>query len=273
MYVSGRDLAGNEVLGLDGAEPGSPVAVWDMVWLKPEFELQSTSITYSRYLVELGQTSIVTAYVENTGTLDGSVEVIFTEVQATGERSNLQRITVEVPLGGIVPVATDWNPSQTGLQWVEVKIDGDASAIGPSIDVRPTREVSFSEQLFGDVHPLLGSLAGLLFVSIITTGLLWARRKTLNRGSKSEYDWDEYSSEFEYEDEDEEEEDDVDDDTVSESVAKVAAATSAVSEDTPSSNTEETDWVMGSDGYWWYHDKEANEWWYKNAEGEIVQHK
>jgi hypothetical protein len=120
---------------------------------------------------------------------------------------------------------------------------------------------------------LLGSLAGLLFVSIITTGLLWARRKTLNRGSKSEYDWDEYSSEFEYEDEDEEEEDDVDDDTVSESVAKVAAATSAVSEDTPSSNTEETDWVMGSDGYWWYHDKEANEWWYKNAEGEIVQHK
>lgn len=273
MYVSGRDLAGNEVLGLDGAEPGSPVAVWDMVWLKPEFELQSTSITYSRYLVELGQTSIVTAYVENTGTLDGSVEVIFTEVQATGERSNLQRITVEVPLGGIVPVATDWNPSQTGLQWVEVKIDGDASAIGPSIDVRPTREVSFSEQLFGDVHPLLGSLAGLLFVSIITTGLLWARRKTLNRGSKSEYDWDEYSSEFEYEDEDEEEEDDVDDDTVSESAAKVAAATSAVSEDTPSSNTEETDWVMGSDGYWWYHDKEANEWWYKNAEGEIVQHK
>ena len=38
-------------------------------------------------------------------------------------------------------------------------------------------------------------------------------------------------------------------------------------------NTVETDWVMGSDGYWWYHDKEANEWWYKNAEGEIVQHK
>jgi hypothetical protein len=30
---------------------------------------------------------------------------------------------------------------------------------------------------------------------------------------------------------------------------------------------------MGSDGYWWYHDKVTNEWWYKNAEGEIVQHK
>ena len=34
---------------------------------------------------------------------------------------------------------------------------------------------------------------------------------------------------------------------------------------------EETDWVMGSDGYWWYHDKEANEWWYKDENGEIVK--
>ncbi|MDA8805096.1 hypothetical protein N9N59_00160 [Euryarchaeota archaeon] len=270
IYVTGRDLAGNEVLGLGGTEPGSPVSVWDMVWLKPEFELQSTSITYSRYLIELGQTSIVTAYVENTGTLDGSVEVIFTEVLADGTRSNLQRITVEIPQGGIVPVATDWNPSQTGLQWVEVQIEGDLSSMGPSIDVRPQREVSFSEQVFGDVHPLLGSLATLLFVSIITTGLLWARRKTLNRGSKSEYDWDEYSSELEEEYDDEDEDDE---ETLAESTAETAAVTAAVSKDTPSSNTVETDWVMGSDGYWWYHDKEANEWWYKNAEGEIVQHK
>jgi len=30
--------------------------------------------------------------------------------------------------------------------------------------------------------------------------------------------------------------------------------------------------VMGSDGYWWYHDKEANEWWYKDANGDIVKH-
>ena len=270
IYVAGRDLAGNEVLGLGATEPGSPVGVWDMIWLKPEFELQSTSTTYSRYLIELGQTSIVTAYVENTGTLDGSVEVIFTEVLADGTRSNLQRITVDVPQGGIVPVATDWNPSQTGLQWVEVQIEGESTSMGPSIDVRPQREVSFTEQVFGDVHPLLGSLAALLFVSIIATGLLWARRKTLNRGSKSEYDWDEYSSELEYEDEDEVE-DDVD--TLAESTAVTAAATAAVNQDTPSSNTVETDWVMGSDGYWWYHDKEANEWWYKNAEGEIVRHK
>ena len=82
-----------------------------MVWLKPEFELQTGSITYSPSLVEVGQTSIVTAYVENTGTLDGSVEVLFLEVLADGNRSTLRRVTVAIPQGGGTPVSTDWNPS------------------------------------------------------------------------------------------------------------------------------------------------------------------
>ena len=41
---------------------------------------------------------------------------------------------------------------------------------------------------------------------------------------------------------------------------------------TTSGNEAETDWVMGSDGYWWYHDKATNEWWYKDANGDIVKH-
>ena len=197
IYVSGRDLADNEVLGLGGTPAGTPVGVWDMVWLKPEFELQSGSVSYSRFLVEVGQTSIVTAYVENTGTLDGSVEVIFLEVLADGNRSTLRRVTVQIPQGGGVPVTTDWNPTQTGLQWVEVQIADGITSIGPSIDVRPQREESLTERVFGDVHPLLGSFAALLFLSIVLTGLIWARKMTLNKGAKSEYDWDEYSSEFE----------------------------------------------------------------------------
>ena len=132
--MSGRDLADNEVLGLGGTPAGTPVGVWDMVWLKPEFELQSGSVSYSRFLVEVGQTSIVTAYVENTGTLDGSVEVIFLEVLADGNRSTLRRVTVQIPQGGGVPVTTDWNPTQTGLQWVEVQIADGITSIGPSID-------------------------------------------------------------------------------------------------------------------------------------------
>jgi len=237
-----------------------------MVWLKPEFELQTGSITYSRFLVEVGQTSIVTAYVENTGTLDGSVEVLFLEVLADGNRSTLRRVTVAIPQGGGTPVSTDWNPSQTGLQWVEVQVGEDVSSIGPSIDVRPQREEGFSERVFGDVHPLLGSFAALLFLSIILTGLIWARRMTLNRGAKSEYDWDEYSSEFDDDDEYEDPDEDLNVD-----IPTQGASVAAASQSTSSSTTQETDWVMGSDGYWWYHDKAANEWWYKNADGEIVR--
>ncbi len=267
MYVSGRDLADNQVLGLGGTQPGTSVGVWDMVWLKPEFELQTGSITYSRFLIEVGQTSIVTAYVENTGTLDGSVEVLFLEVLADGNRSTLRRVTVAIPQGGGTPVSTDWNPSQTGLQWVEVQVGEDVSSIGPSIDVRPQREEGFSERVFGDVHPLLGSFAALLFLSIVLTGLIWARRMTLNRGAKSEYDWDEYSSEF---DDDEFEFEDPDED-LNVDIPAQGASVAAASQSTSSSTTQETDWVMGSDGYWWYHDKAANEWWYKNADGEIVR--
>ncbi|HJL96929.1 MAG TPA: hypothetical protein QF401_02140, partial [Candidatus Poseidoniaceae archaeon] len=78
-----------------------------------------------------------------------------------------------------------------------------------------------------------------------------------------EYDWDEYSSEFE----DDEDYDEESHNTALESEAAPAAAVENATE-----SVEETDWVMGSDGYWWYHDKVTNEWWYKNAEGEIVQH-
>lgn len=269
ILVTGRDLADNEVLGLGGSPAGTSVGVWDMVWLKPEFSMQSSSISYSRLLVEIGQTSIVTAYVENTGTLNGSVEVVFTEVIADGTRSMLRRMTIEVSKGGGVPVSTDWNPSQSGLQWIEVQLESGSTSIGPSIDVRPQREESFSEKVFGDVHPVLGTFAGVLFLSIIITGLIWARRMTLNRGSKSGSDWNEYSSEFEDYDDDE----DIYEDNYESATVSSIAAESVVAVETPEESVQETDWVMGSDGYWWYHDKVTNEWWYKNSEGEIVQHK
>ena len=123
-----------------------------------------------------------------------------------------------------------------------MQVGEDVSSIGPSIDVRPQREEGFSERVFGDVHPLLGSFAALLFLSIILTGLIWARRMTLNRGAKSEYDWDEYSSEFDDDDEYEDPGEDLNVDIPTKG-ASVAAATQSTS----SSTTQETDWVMGSD--------------------------
>ena len=91
---------------------------------------------------------------------------------------------------------------------------------------------------------------------------------TRKRGSKAEYDWDEYSSELEDENEDEDDADlfdlSTDDSTV--------LATTATAAATQASEEEATDWVRGSDGYWWYHDKAANEWWYKDSQGNIVRH-
>jgi hypothetical protein len=89
---------------------------------------------------------------------------------------------------------------------------------------------------------------------------------TVNQGSKSSYDWDEYSSEFE---DDEDDFDDEDDEITAPSAGEAVATAQASA---ASTNEAETDWVMGSDGYWWYHDKANNEWWYKDANGEIVKH-
>ena len=262
VIVSGRDLADNEILGFGGSPAGTPVGIWDMEWLKPEFTIAQGSVEYSRLIIEVGQTSIVTAYVKNTGTLDGNVEVVFTIVGADGNRSVLRRTSAEVGKGGEVAVQVDWDPETAGLQWIEVSLENDLTSSGPSIDVRPTREETFSERMFGTVNPVIGSIAGLLFLAIVVTGLVYATRMTRKRGSKSDYDWDEYSSEF---DEDEE---GYEDEVVAD--VEVAAAASTIAP--VSAAVTQTDWVRGSDGYWWYHDKVANEWWYKDSEGNIVRH-
>ena len=269
VVVAGRDLADNEVLGLGATPAGTPVGVWDMEWLKPEFEISQGSVEYSRDIIEVGQASIVTAYVKNTGTLDGSVELVFEIVEADGNRSTLRRTSAEIPQGGEIAVQVDWTPEASGLQWIEVTLENDLSSSGPSTDVREPRAESFADQMFGNVNPVIGSVAALLFLSIVITGLLYATRMTRKRGSKSEYDWDEYSSELEDDDEYEDEEEEME--TTSEATV-ASTATVAAAASTETSEEETTDWVRGSDGYWWYHDKEANEWWYKDSQGNIVRH-
>jgi len=99
-------------------------------------------------------------------------------------------------------------------------------------------------------------------LGVVVTLLAWMRRMTVNSGSRADYDWDEYSSEFEDDYEDE----------VDHYSGEASAAAAATASTATSTQEEETDWVMGSDGYWWYHDKATNEWWYKDANGEIVKH-
>jgi hypothetical protein len=202
--------------------------------------------------------------------IDGSTEVI-------------QRPNVEIPAGGVGLISLDWAPTTRGVQWIEVELDNGETAKGPTIDVRPARDQSFTEKLFGDVNPIIGSAVLLIVISIIVTALLWAKKATTRRGSRSQYDWDEYSSEIEedeYEDEDDGygQLDSSEKDYSAGSIAPAASLSAAASAlgvtdsaQSGGSDSEESEWVKGADGYWWYHDKATDEWWYKNEDGEIVQ--
>ena len=262
ISVEGRDLAGNAVTGLDGATNNLNIATWNMEWLQPKFELSPASMTYSRLLMEVGDTTSIQLEVENVGTREGSIDVVFESVTEDGVRTQLDRTTVTAEAGSVGLVSVDWKPLDAGIQWVEATLDNGQTSSGPTVNVRVAEEPSFSQKVFGDVNPIIGSVTAILLLAVVVMLLTWMKRMTVNQGSKIAYDWDEYSSDLE----DEEEEFSAAS-AVAESTA-VAAASSTQSQAAEA----ETDWVMGSDGYWWYHDKATNEWWYKDANGDIVKH-
>ena len=263
VLVEGRDLAGNQVLGANGESSGNAVTSWLMEWRRPTFDLDSPAIQYSRLNVKEGETTAVQIFVKNTGTLDGSTSATISVVRADGTTSVLRNANVEVAEGAVGTILLDWGPEKEGLQWIEVVLDNGKKANGPSIDVRPQREPSFTETVFGEVNPVLGSVGLLLAVGIIGALLLMARNATVRRGSKSEIEWDEYSD---YLEDEEEEFDDPDADLF---VPEAAAATTAAA--TTSASTD--GWTQGADGVWWWQDPNDSSWWYKDANGEILQYK
>lgn len=234
-----------------------------MEWRRPTFDLDSPAIQYSRLNVKEGETTAVQIFVKNTGTLDGSTSATISVVRADGTTSVLRNANVEVAEGAVGTILLDWGPEKEGLQWIEVVLDNGKKANGPSIDVRPQREPSFTETVFGEVNPVLGSVGLLLAVGIIGALLLMARNATVRRGSKSEIEWDEYSD---YLEDEEEEFEDPDADLF---VPEAAAATTSAA--TTSASTD--GWTQGADGVWWWQDPNDSSWWYKDANGEILQYK
>ena len=266
ISIAGRDLAGNDVTGLGGDLNNPFLATWNMEWLQPKFTVAPSALTYSRLLMEVGDTTSIQLEVENIGTLQGETAVSFETVTSLGERTLIQRTDVTAEAGALGLVAVDWQPETAGIQWVEATLDNGMVVSGPTIEVRVAEEPTFTEKVFGDVNPIIGSITGLLLIAVVVSLLAWMRRMTVNQGSRSEFDWDEYSSEFEDDEDDEDEHD------MTSTVSTQTAAVAAASSESSASTEAETDWVMGSDGYWWYHDKATNEWWYKDANGEIVKH-
>ena len=226
-------------------------------------------MTYSRLLLDLGESTSVQVEVENIGSLEGSVDVVFEEVTPDGMRSVIQRTTASAPASGVTTVTIDWSPEAIGLRWVEATLATGGTTSGPTVDVRSPIEPSLTEQVFGDVNPVIGSIAMLLFVAVLGVLLVYMRRMTINQGAKEEMDWDDYSSDLE--DDDEEEESQPSAATSTSSEASTSSTKDAATGTDQSSNAT-SDWVKGSDGYWWYHDKASGEWWYKDANGDIVKH-
>ena len=263
ISIAGRDLAGNAVTGLGGDLNTPFLASWNMEWLQPKFTVAPSALSYSRLLMEVGDTTSIQLEVENIGTLQGETSVSFETVTSQGERTLIQRTGVAAEAGALGLVAVDWQPEAAGIQWVEATLDNGMVVSGPTIEVRVAEEPTFTEKVFGDVNPIIGSITGLLLIAVVVSLLAWMRRMTVNQGSKTEFDWDEYSSEVE---------DDEDDEDMTPTASSHASVMTSASSQPTTSDGVETEWVMGSDGYWWYHDKATNEWWYKDADGEIVKH-
>ena len=272
VLVEGRDLAGNLVLGGEGLSAGNAVSSWLMEWRQPKFELDTPAIEYSRLNLQTGDSTAVQIFVKNVGTLDGTTDATISVVRADGTSEVLRQTEVEVAEGGLGTILIDWAPERQGLQWIEVSLENGMSGNGPSVDVRPKSEPSFAESVFGDVNPILGSVGALLGISIILALLLMARNATVRRGSKSEYEWDEYSD---YLDEDEEDfiDEDADlkmDQKIDQSTPIEAASTAAAASAQAASND---GWTQGSDGVWWWQNQQDGSWWYKDDNGEILQYK
>ena len=272
VVVEGRDLAGNLVLGGEGQSAGNAVTSWLMEWRQPKFEFETPAMEYSRLNLQTGDSTAVQIFVKNVGTLEGTTSATISVVRADGTSEVLRQTEVEIAEGGLGTLLVDWAPIQPGSQWIEVELENGAEGIGPSVEVRAKTDPSFSEAVFGGVNPILGSIGALLALSIVLALLLMARNATVRRGSKSEYEWDEYSDYL-----DEDEDDFVDDDadlnldqpiaessTEATTPAVVAATTTATSDD---------GWTQGSDGVWWWQNQQDGSWWYKDANGEILQYK
>ena len=271
VLVEGRDLAGNQVLGGEGQSAGNAITSWLMEWRQPKFELDTPAIEYSRLNLQTGDSTAVQIFVKNVGTLDGVTDATISVMRADGSSEVLRQTEVEVAEGGLGTILIDWAPEQEGLQWIEVALENGVSGNGPSVDVRPKTEPTFSETVFGDVNPILGSIGALLGISIILALLLVARNATIRRGANSEYEWDEYSDYLD------EEEDYIDDDAdlnLNDPITEPTTAETASTHAAASTQATTADgWTQGSDGVWWWQNQQDGSWWYKDANGEILQYK
>ena len=269
MEVEGRDLAGNTVRSFSETSLNNR---WSMEWYKPEFSFDAGAVTYSKLDLELGDKTFINVEVNNVGDLDGTEKIDIYIVDENGNSDLLRTAEVEVPTQGVASISVDWEPTTTGIQWVEARSSEGEVSIGPSVDVRPQPELSLNEQVFGQVNPALGSLLFILIIAVISAFMLLMFRATKFAGSEEEIDWEDYADEVDEEFENEisvAEDDAFAEDLPQETSQEVNQAVNEI--DNTEAPQSDSGWFQGSDGRWWWHDKQNNEWWYQDENGNQVK--
>ena len=268
MEVEGRDLAGNSVRSFSETPLNNR---WNMEWYRPEFTFEQGAITYSKLDLEIGDKTFINIEVNNIGDLDGTERIDVYVVNEQGDSSLLRSTEVVVPTQGVASVSVDWEPSNTGIQWIEVRLSDGETSIGPSLDVRPQPELSLGEQVFGQVNPALGSTMVLLLLAVVTAFLMLMFRATKEAGSDEDYDWEDYTDEVDEDMElevksDAKELPELEPEPIVQEQPQVVEESNKA--EAPKSDT---GWFQGSDGRWWWHDKANNEWWYQDENGNQVK--
>ena len=122
IWVAGSDMAGNGMLSNHPFNsPQTPFASWDIEQLTSEITI--TKVTYSRTgEVSVGQTTMVTIELRNTGHAAGTASLLIYEIGEDGENRSLTPvpISVIVKLGERTTYDIDWIPEDAGDRWVVV---------------------------------------------------------------------------------------------------------------------------------------------------------
>jgi len=128
IWVSGSDMAGNGMLSNHQFNsPQTPFASWNIEQLTSDITI--TKVSYSRTgEVSVGQTTMVTIELRNTGQAPGTTTLLIYEVGEDGENRSLTPvpISVVVTLGERTTYDIDWIPEDIGDRWVVVSTSSGA---------------------------------------------------------------------------------------------------------------------------------------------------
>ncbi len=186
IWIEGSDASGNLISDEDNSEY-APFESWLILPYQPMLVI--SDITYSKYGgISVGDPIKVVVTVENNGNADAETNLTVFIKAADGEYM-ISREPIIVNVNSKSSVALDWAPSETGVQWIEVRWNDEYLGEGSLVSV-----LEPESSLFSSVGGSTTIFAGIFILIIITISLLFI----LYSGE------DEYFEEY-YEEEDDEE--------------------------------------------------------------------